>query len=175
MRSTFFLAVSGALSVMAAPSCRFAPGSSPDKNFLRRVLESEKSFFEGLGVDPRTGLTRTSIHLDPRTGMPLDTGIQGDERDEAVHLRILGSCLRRESHFEGLCTDPLGALAKKLDNLAKPQSRELRASLFRIVTTLRDLYPTQSELRGKLETLLGPVELGLNLESPDPYAQADHS
>ena len=173
MKSAFFLAVSGVLA-MAAPSCRFGHAPIDEASFLRQVLESERSFFEGPGVDPETGLTRTAIKLDPKTGMPRDNGVPGGERDEAVHLQILASCLRGEGPFEGLCTDPVGTLAKKLGNIGVPTSTELLASISAIGQVLSDLYP-ESKLLDQIENMLGPQQIGRLVSANIHYARPEHA
>ena len=87
--------------VNGSPECRFAPTFTQsdlinDKevrnDFQRAVIKAEARFMRELGFDQATGLTRTAIQLNHRTGMPLE-GSKGSLEDEAIHLGILAKVL----------------------------------------------------------------------------------
>ena len=147
---------------LSSPSCRFAPSFSskeiseePGKKaeFLAKVLEQEKAFICGIGFDKDTGLTRTSITLNAKTGMPEDTGIQGTQDDEAIHISILTKCLQDGCMGLSSVTEAIDTLKLKLNNLSGDLSANLIIALGKLSDVLVSKYH-QSELLNQVALLI---------------------
>jgi len=108
-----------------------------------------------LGYDQETGLTRTAIQLNQRTGMPME-GTQGTNEDEAIHLGILTKVLDGQASDFYSVEEAVSILGRKLSHLQikATDSTDIYWSLYALQYVLETKFPSQQQLLNIVEGLL---------------------